>query len=103
MSATLQVLAAGVGTYLMRVSSIALLGENRKLPERAERILRLVAPAVLASLVANSLLIDDGELRPFGNWHVAIAIAVVVALWKKSAGWTLAAGMVAVWVLNALF
>lgn len=103
MSPTLQIVIAGVGTYLIRVSSIALLGSGRSLPPQVERTLRFVAPAALASLVANSLLVRDGDWRPLGNWHVAIVVAGVMAVWKKSPAWTLVAGMTSVWILNAWF
>ncbi|MDN4476412.1 AzlD domain-containing protein [Demequina sp. SYSU T00192] len=88
-------LAAAIGTYAIRVSGIVMFGGERRLPERVERSLRLVGPAALAAIVANSLLLDEGEWRPFGAWHLAAIVAVGVALWKRSSGWTMAAGAAA--------
>ena len=61
-----------------------------------------MAPAVLAGLVAQTLFLDHGDLRPFGTWYVAAAIAALVAWRSRSFGWTLAAGMASVWLLEAL-
>ncbi len=63
---------------------------------------RLVAPAGLAALVANSLLLQSGEWRPFGAWHGAALVAALVAVRFRSTAWTLLAGMVAVWVFAVL-
>lgn len=86
---------AAVGTYLIRISGIVLLGGKRDLPERLVRSLKLVAPAALAAIVANSLLLDEGAWRGLGAWHGAAAVAIVVALWKRSAGWSMLAGALA--------
>lgn len=96
------VLAVGVGTYLLRVSMIAVLGPTRTIPPRAEQALRMVAPSVLAAIVATTLFRDGDGFRDLGAWHGAAAIAVLVAVRTRSAAWTLVAGMASVWVLSAL-
>lgn len=96
------VLITGVGTYLLRLSAVALVGADRTLSPRVEQALRLVAPSVLAALVTNSLILDGDSLRSLGAWHGAAVVAVVVAIRFRSAAWTLVAGMVAVWLLSAL-
>ena len=88
-------LAAAVGTYLIRVSGIALLSNPEKLPPRLRRALALVAPTALGAIVVNSLFLDEGKWRAFGAWHVAAAVAIGVALWRRSSGWAMAAGAVA--------
>ncbi len=102
MSPWLLVLLTGVGTYLLRLSAIALVSDGRQIPPRMEQALRLVAPAVLAALVANSLLLQGGDWRAFGAWHGAAIVAALVAIRFRSAAWTLLAGMVAVWLFAAL-
>ncbi len=57
-----------------------------------EQALSLVAPAVLAGLVAQTLFLDHGDVRPFGTWYLAAAVAALVAWRTRSFGWTLAAG-----------
>jgi len=95
------ILAVAAGTLAMRASMVTLLADVA-IPPRMEQALGLVAPAVLAGLVAQTLFLDAGELRPFGSWYVAGAIAAVVAWRTRSFGWTLLAGMASVWLLQAL-
>ena len=95
------VFAVAAGTLAMRASMVTLLA-GRTLPTRLEQALGLVAPAVLAGLVAQTLFLDGGELRGFGSWYIAAAAAAVVAWRTRSMGWTLVVGMATVWVLEAL-
>ena len=94
------VAAVAAGTLAMRASMVTLLAEVT-IPPRLQQALSLVAPAVLAGLVAQTLFLDAGELRPFGSWYIAGAIAAVVAWRTRSFGWTLLAGMASVWLLEA--
>jgi branched-subunit amino acid transport protein len=89
-----------VGTLTMRASMVTLLA-NVTIPPRVEQALSLVAPAVLAGLVAQTLFLDHGAFRPFGTWYLAAAVAALVAWRTRSFGWTLLAGMVSVWLLEA--
>jgi branched-subunit amino acid transport protein len=93
------VLAVAAGTLAMRASMITLLAD---VTPRVEQALGLVAPAVLAGLLAQTLFLDAGELRPFGTWYVAGALAAVVAWRTRSFGWTLLVGMASVWLLEAV-
>lgn len=102
MSPLLQVTLAGAGTFLIRISAIAFIGD-REFSKTIEKTLRLIAPAVLSALAANSLILDSGELRGLSSWHAAAAIAALVALKTKSLGWTLAAGLAALWAIQAIF
>ncbi len=97
----LLVLLVAAGTLAMRASMVTLLADVT-IPTRVEQALGLVAPAVLAGLVAQTLFLDGGDLRPFGTWYLAAAVAAVVAWRTTSFGWTLLAGMAAVWILEAL-
>ena len=95
------VAVVAAGTLAMRASMITLLADVA-IPLRVEQALGLVAPAVLAGLVAQTLFLDHGEFRPFGTWYVAGAVAATVAWRTRSFGWTLLAGMLSVWLLEAL-
>jgi branched-subunit amino acid transport protein len=95
------VLVLAGGTYLMRASLVVMLA-NVTIPERVEQALKLVGPAVLAGLVAQTLLIQGGEVRPFGTWYLAAAVAVAVAWKTGSVAWTLLAGMAAIWILESV-
>ncbi|SEJ63409.1 AzlD domain-containing protein [Demequina mangrovi] len=95
MTAFLVFTFAAIGTYLIRLSGISLLGGDRDLPPAVTRALNLVGPAAMAAIVANSLLLDGTEWRALGAWHLAAVVATGVALWKRTMGVTIAAGAVA--------
>jgi len=84
--------AVAVGTYLLRISGIVLLSNPEKLPPRLRRALGLVAPTAMGAILVNSLFLDEGQWRSFGAWHLAAAVAIGVALWKRSAGWAMSLG-----------
>ena len=96
-------LFVGLGTYLSRTSFILILG-NRTVPERAERALRNVGPAVLGGLVASLLVGDRGwaGLAPSPE-VIALLVASLVAWRTKNMTWTLVAGMAMVWTLAAVW
>lgn len=87
-------LLAGVGTYLIRISGIVLLGDRRDLPPRVTKALSLVAPAAMAAIIANALLLEGQEWRGFGAWHLAGVVAIALAVWKRSMGWAFVGGTV---------
>lgn len=95
------VAAVAVGTLAMRASMVTLLADVT-IPYRVEQALELVAPAVLAGLVAQTLFLEQGGWRPLGTWQLAALVAAVVAWRTRSFGWTLLAGMGAVWSFEAL-
>ena len=101
MSPMLQILLVATGTYLLRVSMVLALGRFN-LPAVLQRALRLVAPAVLAALVAQTLLLDDGNLRAWSSWYPAAVVAGATAAITKSTAWTLAGGFASVWVMSAI-
>lgn len=101
MSPALQIVLAGVGTYAIRVSAIALAGLRR--PSRStEATLALIAPAVLAAIVADRLFLVDGAPTVQWDWWLAGVVAGLVAYRWRSAGITVLAGMATVWALDAL-
>jgi len=93
---------AGLGTFALRFSFIALLGKVDEVPPLVEQALRLVPAAVLAALVTPALTRTDGELDIFNEKLLAGIVAAVVAFWTKNVLATLVSGMVALWVLQAL-
>jgi branched-subunit amino acid transport protein len=95
------VLLVAAGTLAMRASLVTLLA-NVAIPSRVEQALGLVAPAVLAGLLAQTLFLGDGEIRLIGSWTAAAAIAALVAWRTRSFGWTLLVGMASVWILETV-
>lgn len=99
MSITLQIFLVGLGTYLFRLSFIALASRLGEVPRRVETALSMIAPSVLAAIVADSLLFSGDSWRGFDEWHIALAITTVVAWRTKSIAICLVVGMPLVWLL----
>jgi branched-subunit amino acid transport protein len=94
----LVILLVAASNYLVRLSFIALLADAA-IPPLARRALRFVAPAMLAALVVPMAIGSGGA--PAWSPRVAAALAAAVVAWfTRSTGWTLAAGMVALWALQ---
>ena len=104
MSYVLIILVIGVGTYLLRLSFIGILGD-RTVPDWAMVPLRFVAPAVLAALVAPAVLLRDGVVdpSPVTNPRALAALVALLIAWKtKNVTAVIVAGMAVVWLLQAL-
>ena len=99
------IFAIGIGTYLLRLSFIGIVGD-RVMPEWALVPLRFVAPAVLAALIAPAVLLKDGalDLSPASNPRAIAALVALLLAWKtRSVPLVIAAGLITVWALQALF
>ena len=95
----------GIGTYLLRLSFIGIVGD-RVMPEWALVPLRFVAPAVLAALIAPAVLLNGGALdvSPSSNPRAIAALVALLLAWKtKNVPAVIAAGLITVWALQALF
>jgi branched-subunit amino acid transport protein len=88
-------------TYATRLSFIALLPPER-MPAWFRRGLRYVPPAVLAALIAPELFLAGGVLDPsLGNERLLAGTLAFLVAWRTRSTWlTIAAGMLALWVLN---
>ncbi len=94
---------AGLVTFATRLSFIALVGRARTPPLLA-RALRLVPPAVLSALILPELVLRNGApaLSPDNHRLAAGLVAAGVALATRNVLLTIAAGMGALWGLQAL-
>lgn len=92
---------AGLGTYLIRISGVVLLRDPERIPVPVQRALKMVAPAAMGAIIANALFLDQGQWREFGAWHLAAVVAIGVAVWRRSQGWSMLAGALAFAVLLA--
>ena len=101
MSLWLIFLFAAIGTYLIRISGVVLLRDPDKIPAPVRRALTMVGPAAMGAIIVNSLFLQQHEWRPFGPWHVAALVAIGVALWRRSQGWSMLAGAVVFAVMIA--
>ncbi|MDJ0837785.1 MAG: AzlD domain-containing protein [Acidobacteriota bacterium] len=99
----LVILVAGVGTFVLRLSFIVLL-EKIKEPEAMRRSLKYVPPAVMAALVASSILVNDNQLFvSLDNHRLTAALIAGLVGWRtKSLLWTILTGLIALFALTSL-
>ncbi len=102
MSVGLQIVLVGVGTYLIRVSAIVAIGRFGEPSPSAVDTMRLIAPAVLAAIVADRLVLDDGALVFRWTWWIGAGLAGLAAYRWRSAGLTMVIGIGSVWALDAI-
>ena len=96
------ILIAGAGTFAMRASFIAAADRLVDVPPWAQRILRQIPPAALASLVVPALVRPEGELDLTHPRCIAGIAAAVVAWRTNNVLATLAVGMGLVVLLQNL-
>ncbi len=101
MNVWLVVVAAGVGSYLFRISMLVL-AARVGLPPVFERAARFAVPTAFAALAATSLIgsvtSDIASLAPLA----AVAVAALAVRHTGSPHAALLAGMPTLWVLSAL-
>ena len=99
------IFAIGIGTYLIRLSFVGIVGD-RAMPDWALVPLRFVAPSVLAALAAPAVLLSDGALAldPSTNPRAIAGVVALLLAWRtKNVGVVITAGMITVWVLQGVF
>ncbi|MEM9513861.1 MAG: AzlD domain-containing protein [Actinomycetota bacterium] len=102
MSVGVQIVLVGIGTYLIRVSAIAAVGRFGEPSPSTVATMRLIAPAVLAAIVADRLVLDDGAFVVRWSWWVGAGLAAFVAYRWRSAGLTMVIGIGTVWAFDLL-
>lgn len=97
------VAGAGVITFALRLSFIALLGRI-ELPLLLSRALRFVPAAVFTAVVVPLLFYVDGAVEvSLGNERLLAGLAAVLISWRtRSVPLTLVDGMATLWVLQAI-
>ena len=96
------VLVVGIGTYLMRAGLVLLLAD-RPLPPAVERALRNVGPAVLAALTVSLVASESASGSRIEVSEIAALVVAALVAWRRySLLVTLAAGMITLWVVEAL-
>ena len=102
MSALLVVVAIGIGTYLIRLSFIGLVGDG-ELPVVLRRPLQFIAPAVLAALVVPAVLRPEGQVDvTLDNLRLPAALVAAAVAWRtRSVAATTVAGLGVLWLLQA--
>ena len=97
------IIGMGVITYAIRLSMIIMSGQIQ-LGDHLQRALRYVPPAVLSAIILPEMLQPGGTLDvSLGNERLlAGLIAIVVAWFTQNMIWTVAIGMIALWILQAI-
>ena len=101
MNLWLIVIGMGVITYAIRLSMIVAIGRFN-LPENIQRALRYVPPAVLFAIVGPEMVWANDTLNlSLGNPRlISGLVAIGVAYYTKSVLWTIALGMIVLWLLQ---
>lgn len=104
MTAWAIVVLVGVGTVLLRSSFIVFMGD-RELPPGFVSALRFVPASVLTALVVPAVVLTDGgfDLSLDNHRWPAALVAAFVAWKTRNIAYTILAGMVALWIVRALF
>ena len=93
---------AGLVTFATRLSFIAFLGSG--VPPLLKRALRYVPPAVLTAIVFSEVLVRDGARDlSLGNLRLLASVAAALVAWRtRNVLLTIAVGMAALWIAQAL-
>ena len=99
----LTIVGAGVVTFALRLSFIALLGRVEISPF-LRSALRFVPAAVLTAVVIPLLFYVDGALEiSLGNERLLAGLVAAVIAWRsRNVLFTLGGGMATLWVLQAI-
>ena len=94
-------IAAGVGTFLVRLSFIWLLGRHQ-LPEWSLRALRFVPVAVFTAIIFPETLAPGGRLDlTASNPRLLAGFLAVFVAWKtRNVIWVVVVGMGTLWALS---
>ena len=103
MNAWLVIVAAGLGSYLFRISMVVL-ADRVTMPEPLERASTFVAPAAFAALAAGGIAANTAGVDVAG-WTAPLAAVVIAVVAVRLTGRpyaALLAGMPTLWILSAV-
>ncbi len=99
-------IVGGLGTYLLRLSVIALIGRVAALPDSVSATLDLVPPAVLAALAVATLINFSPTPTPVFEFQagevVAATVGAIVAWRTRNVLATIVVGMLVLWSIHLL-
>ena len=97
------IIGMGIITYAIRLSMIVMSGQI-EISGNLQRALRFVPPAVLSAIILPEMIQPGGTLDiSLGNERLlAGLIAIAVAWFTKSLLWTVAIGMISLWLLQTI-
>ncbi len=103
MTIWLIMLGLAVGTFLIRVSFILVLGK-RQVPPLLSRSLRFIPASILSALVVPQILTRNSTLQiSVSNPQLIAGIVAGLVAWRtKNVLFTILSGMIVLWALQAL-
>lgn len=103
MNIWLAMIGMGLITYALRLGPILLM-ERIEISGTARQALRFVPAAVLSAIIFPELLMPGGTLDiSLGNERLLAGLLAAVIAWRtKNVLWTIAVGMAALWLLQAI-
>ncbi len=104
MNLWLTMIAIGIATFAIRFSFIFLFGKI-EIPDTVRRALRFVPPAVLTAIIAPELLMPGEAFDlSLGNERLIAGLLAALVAWKtKNIILTILVGMLALYLLQALW
>ncbi len=104
MTVWLIMLGLALGTFLIRLSFIAVFG-NREIHPLLARSLRFVPASVLSALVVPQILTRQNSLRiSLANPQLIAGLFAALVAWRtRNVVLTILGGMIVLWTLQALF
>jgi len=103
MNIWIAIIGMGLITYALRLGPILLM-ERIEIGGTARQALRFVPTAVLSAIIFPELFMPGGTLDiSLGNERLLAGLLAGVVAWRtKNVLWTIAVGMAALWLLQAL-
>ena len=103
MNLWLTIVGAGIITFAIRLSLIALMGRV-EVPPLVQQALRFVPPAVLSAIIFPELLLRNGALDVSpGNTRLLAGVLAAFVAWRtQNVLLTIGVGMTALWILQAV-
>ena len=103
MNIWLAMIGMGLITYALRLGPILLM-ERIEIGGTARQALRFVPAAVLSAIIFPELLMPGGTLDiSLGNERLLAGLLAAIVAWRtKNVLWTIAVGMAALWLLQAV-
>jgi branched-subunit amino acid transport protein len=92
------IVGMGVITYAIRLAPIVLL-ERFELSPQIRQALKFVPVAVLSAIIVPELVLVEGDVVVWGNGRLLAGVVAAVVAWRtKNVLWTIAVGMVVLWL-----
>ncbi|MES1940423.1 branched-chain amino acid transport [Salinisphaera sp. T5B8] len=102
-SVWITVICVGVLTFVLRWSFIAL-ADSLTMPATVQNALRFVPAAVLAAIIVPAVVVEEGHVAlSVNNLRLFAGIAAAIVAWRtRNIFYTIAAGMLVLWALEAV-